>query len=125
MPAAGSCGERPDAGLASRPMNPNTKMIVALAALGAVWMILRIWARRSDDRRAEARDARMSALYEERERILAESRARRETEGPSSIAAVVSDADPAPKEIVKVRCGGCRALNAESETVCTKCGATL
>lgn len=107
----------------------NTKMVWALAALGVAWLVLRILAKRADERRQEAREARMAALYEERERILAESRARREAEaGPSSIAAVVSDAPPpssVAKEVVKIRCRGCGALEDESAATCGKCGASL
>lgn len=67
----------------------------------------------------------MAALYEERERLLAENRA---AEGPSSIAAVVSDAAPpslAAREVVKVRCRACGALEDEKATRCGKCGADL
>lgn len=101
-------------------------MVLLLGALGVAWFVLRILAGKADERRRQAREERMAALYAERERLLTESRAA--TEGPSSIAAVVSDAGPpsvAAREIVKVRCRACGALEDEKATACGKCGAEL
>ncbi len=100
-------------------------MVLLLGALGVAWFVLRILAGKADERRRQAREERMAALYEERERLLAENRA---AEGPSSIAAVVSDAAPpslAAREVVKVRCRACGALEDEKATRCGKCGADL
>ena len=46
-------------------------MVLLLGALGVAWFVLRILAGKADERRRQAREERMAALYEERERLLA------------------------------------------------------
>ncbi len=103
----------------------------AIFALGLVFLVLRVWAGRADERRRAAHEERMARLLAEREE------ARQAEPAPHSLAALTSDAaqdergpQPAsasasPAEAIKVRCRACKALNDESKATCERCGAEL
>jgi hypothetical protein len=97
-------------------------MMWVILVLGVLFIAVRMWANRAEERRRAAHEERMARLLAEREA------------GPSSLAAVTSDAPPKPapeapaaeaREAIKVRCRACKALNDESATKCAECGAEL
>ena len=87
---------------------PKTAWIIGV--LGILYLVVRAWAARAEQRRRDARDERMAKLFAERERDAP----------PTSLAAVVSDS-----ERVKVRCRACKALNDENAQTCLACGKEL
>lgn len=93
-----------------------------ILALGVLWLGLRLWSRKQDEKRQEARDARMAELLAEREQLL-------EKEAPHSLGAVVSDSAPPPSpkaEPPRPRpCAGCRTVNPADATTCAGCGLEL
>lgn len=104
-----------------------------ILVLGVVWLVLRVWSRRADEKRREEREERMARLYEERERLAGDEPPRAsaakphdDAEPPSSLAAMTSDpgerASAAPKER---RCLGCGTVNDATATTCSKCGFEL
>lgn len=103
----------------------------AIGALAVLYITVRIWATRAEERRRAAHDERMEKLYAEREAAAARAAEEREAAGaPSSLAAVTSDKEPKPAAAavapqVKVRCRACKALNDETATACAECGAEL
>ena len=111
------------------PNIPPTAL--AIGALAVLYIVIRIWASRAEERRRMAHDERMATLFAEREAAAAKD------VGPSSLGAVVSDKDPsvaerpenapakAPNETVKIRCRACKALNDEAAETCVACGAEL
>jgi ribosomal protein L40E len=94
-------------------------MMWVILALGLAYLVVRVFASRSEERRRAAREERMAQLWAEREA------------GPHSLGAVSSDAgeappsEAAPREAIKIRCRACKALNDESATRCAKCDAEL
>jgi hypothetical protein len=116
------------------PNIPPTAL--AIGALAILYIVIRVWASRAEERRRMAHDERMAKLFAEREAATKE----KENIGPSSLAAVTSDKEPpvrdapesreapsAPdaKETVKIRCRACKALNDETAETCAACGAEL
>lgn len=109
----------------------------AIFVLGLLFVAVRVWAGRAEERRRAAHEERMARLLDEREAGL------QAEQGPHSLAALTSDAsygthDAAPSsadprtvaplvtvETVKVRCRACKGLNDESATTCVQCGAEL
>lgn len=98
-----------------------------IGVLGILYLAVRVWAGRAEERRRMARDERMARLLAERDQLPPPSAM------PNSLSAVTSDRDaekspekPVEKaETVKVRCRACKALNDERATTCEKCGAEL
>ena len=111
------------------PNIPPTAL--AIGALAILYIVIRVWASRAEERRRMAHDERMARLFAEREAMM------KEQAGPSSLAAVTSDKEPPvreapesqpsaePKETVKIRCRACKALNDETAEKCAACGAEL
>ena len=111
------------------PNIPPTAL--AIGALAILYIVIRIWASRAEERRRMAHDERMAALFAEREAAVAKE------SGPSSLAAVVRDETPPVGEVaeirapiarietVKIRCRACKALNDETATKCVACGAEV
>ncbi len=108
----------------------------AIGALAVLYIAVRIWATRAEDRRRAAHEERMQKLMAEREAAQLEDESAAEPPdsaiGPGSLAAVTSDKDPKPERAaspqvpqVKVRCRACKTLNDESATTCAECGAEL
>jgi len=92
-----------------------------ILALGVLWLVLRLWSRKAEEKRQEERDARMAELLAERERLLGHD------DSPHSLGAVVSDSTPpakpkAPSENV---CAGCRMVNPPDAKTCAGCGLEL
>ena len=85
-----------------------------ILALGVLWLGLRLWSRKAEERRQSARDARMEELLAERERLLGEA------EGATQTGVV--DAPAARDARV---CAGCRTANAADATTCHGCGLEL
>ena len=107
-------------------MHEIPTMAWVIGALGIAYIAIRIWASRAEEQRRAARDERMAELMAERENAPPPSQL------PHSLSAVTSDRDgekaDAPvesKEVVKVRCRACKALNDESSKTCKECGAEL
>lgn len=95
----------------------------AILVMGLLWLGLRLWSRKAEQRRQEEREARMADLLAERERLL-EERAREHP--PSSLGAVVSDAAPkAAEQPAERRCLGCGTVNRPDAKVCAGCGLEL
>lgn len=88
-----------------------------ILALGVLWLGLRLWSRKQDEQRQEARDARMAELLAERERLF-------EKESPHSLGAVVSDSNP-PPPAQEQRCAGCLTVNPAAAKTCAGCGLEL
>ncbi len=92
-------------------------MAWVILALGLAWLALRWWQNKQAAERAAAREERMNALYEEREKMLAEG------EPPSSLGALVSDSQPVvPAER---KCLGCKTVNPGDAKTCAGCGLEL
>jgi ribosomal protein L40E len=112
------------------PNIPPTAL--AIGALAILYIVIRIWASRAEERRRMAHDERMAKLFAEREALAAASQ---NDAPPSSIGAVTSDKEPKmaddekpPVEkvtTVKIRCRACKALNDETAEKCIACGAEL
>lgn len=90
-----------------------------ILALGVLWLVLRLWSRRAEEQRMEAREARMAELYAERERLLGEQ------EQPHSLGSVVTDSAPPSAPAGEQRCAGCRTVNPPDAKVCAGCGLEL
>ncbi|MBI2395037.1 MAG: hypothetical protein HYV09_36035 [Deltaproteobacteria bacterium] len=94
----------------------------AILVMGLLWLGLRLWSRKAEQRRQEEREARMAELLAERERMLEA----RERDAPSSLGAVVSDSAPkAAEQPAERRCLGCRTVNPPDASVCASCGLEL
>jgi len=102
-------------------MHDIPTMAWVIGALGLAYIAVRVWASRAEEKRRAERDERMAQLYAERENAPPPSAL------PHSLSAVTSDRDaPAEsKEVVKIRCRACKALNDESAKTCTECGAEM
>lgn len=85
--------------------------------LGVLWLALRLWSRKNEEKRQEAREARMAELLAERERLLG-------GDAPHSLGAVVSDSTPPPKNDAQT-CAGCRTVNPPDAKTCAGCGLEL
>ena len=105
------------------PNIPPTAL--AIGALAILYIVIRVWASRAEERRRMAHDERMAKLFAEREEMIAKEA------GPSSLGAVTSDKEPKiagaaeKSEVVKIRCRACKALNDETAEKCVACGAEL
>jgi hypothetical protein len=117
-------------------MHDIPTMAWVIGALGLAYIAIRVWASRAEEQRRAARDERMAQLFAERDNAPPPSQL------PHSLSAVTSDRDgekpdapaeskPAEsnpsesKEVVKVRCRACKALNDESDKTCKECGAEM
>jgi hypothetical protein len=94
-------------------------MAWVILALGLIWLGLRFWQGKQAATRAAAREERMNALYEEREKML-------EQEPPSSLGAVVSDSGRvAADDNAEKKCLGCKTVNPAGAKTCAGCGLEL
>jgi hypothetical protein len=93
---------------------PPTAWVIL--ALGLLWLGLRAWSRKAEAQRQEARDARMAALLEERERLLG---------SPKPEAASARHEPEAPTRSGPRRCLGCGTVNDAEATLCSGCGLEL
>ena len=111
-------------------MHDIPTMAWVIGALGLAYVAVRIWASKAEEKRRIARDERMAEMLAERENAPPPSQL------PHSLSAVTSDREPEKseagaknakddKEVVKVRCRACKALNDESAKTCKECGAEL
>lgn len=89
-----------------------------ILGMGVLWLGIRLWSRRSEDKRQEAREARMAELLAERERLFGDV-------SPHSLGPTVSDSQPPAKATEPRRCAGCLAVNAPDATSCSACGLEL
>jgi hypothetical protein len=94
-------------------------MAWVILALGVLWLVLRTMQRKAEEKRAEAREARMAELMAERDRLLG-----RTDEAPASLAAVASDSGVKDASEEKT-CLGCKTVNPPGATSCKGCGLEL
>jgi hypothetical protein len=97
-------------------------MAWVILALGVLWLGLRLMQRKADEKRAEAREARMAELMAERDRLMGKS-----DQAPASLAAVVSDSESGGKAATttETTCLGCKTVNPPGATTCKGCGLEL